>query len=257
MKKLPNSLPLDDMFESVLNSSDPELEKLAMGFETEGVEELKRRKERNQLKYYVPYPKQAEFHDAGAQHTERLFMAGNQLGKTIAGGMEVAMHLTGRYPEGWKGRVFDEPVRWWASGVTKESTRDNPQRILLGNPQEPHNYGTGSIPHDALIEWTAGRGIPYAVDSILVRWKRSGRVGTSVVSFKSYDQGREKWQGETLHGVWFDEEPPEDIYTEGTTRLNVKNGLAMVTFTPLLGMSEVVKKFLGEADVEQLRRLVK
>ena len=42
--------------------------------------------EYNQLASYRPYPKQAEFHAAGATHDERLFMAGNQLGKTMAGG---------------------------------------------------------------------------------------------------------------------------------------------------------------------------
>ena len=38
--------------------------------------------------------------------------------------------------------------------------------------------------------------------------------------FKTYEKGREKWQGETLDGVWFDEEPPLDIYMEGLTRTN-------------------------------------
>ena len=70
--------------------------------------------------------------------------------------------------------------------------------------------------------------------------------GTSTLGFKSYDQGRQKWQGETLDGVWFDEEPPMDIYMEGLTRTNATGGIAMITFTPLLGMSDVVSMFLGE-----------
>jgi hypothetical protein len=44
--------------------------------------------------------------------------------------------------------------------------------------------------------------------------------------------------------VWFDEEPPEDIYTEGLTRTNATGGIAFMTFTPLLGMSKVVRRFL-------------
>ena len=47
---------------------------------------------------------QREFHEAGAVHRERLFMAGNQLGKTVAGSFEWAMHLTGDYPDWWNGR---------------------------------------------------------------------------------------------------------------------------------------------------------
>ncbi|TIM25728.1 MAG: terminase, partial [Mesorhizobium sp.] len=73
--------------------------------------ELDRRRRTNQLAAYRPYPRQAEFHAAGAANRERLFMAGNQLGKTRAGGAEWAMHLTGRYPEWWQGKVFDTAVR--------------------------------------------------------------------------------------------------------------------------------------------------
>src|SRR5438876_4068607 len=52
---------------------------------------------------YRPYPKQMEFHEAGLAHRERLFLAGNQLGKTMAGAFEEAAHATGRYPIWWKG----------------------------------------------------------------------------------------------------------------------------------------------------------
>ena len=93
------------------------------------------RRRRNRLRSYHPYPKQAEFHAAGRTARERLLIAGNQVGKTWAGGFEWAMHLCGRYPKDWPGRVFEQPVRLWASGVTAESTRDNPQRVLVGPPQ--------------------------------------------------------------------------------------------------------------------------
>src|SRR5262249_25032507 len=66
-----------------------------------------RRSTENRLAYYNPYPKQIEFLAAGAKSRERLLMAGNQIGKTLAGGFEAAMHATGRYPDWWKGRRFD------------------------------------------------------------------------------------------------------------------------------------------------------
>jgi hypothetical protein len=47
----------------------------------------------NRLTTYRPYPRQAEFHAAGAGHRERLFLAGNQLGKTLAGAKELAIGL--------------------------------------------------------------------------------------------------------------------------------------------------------------------
>ncbi|RWO76805.1 MAG: terminase [Mesorhizobium sp.] len=214
--------------------------------------ELDRRRRTNQLAAYRPYPRQAEFHAAGAANRERLFMAGNQLGKTRAGGAEWAMHLTGRYPEWWQGKVFDTAVRLWAAGVTAEGTRDNPQRILIGPPQQPAAWGTGMIPADAIVSTIMGRGAPHGLDSVVVRHGGGGDVQAdeSVLSFKSFEKGREKWQGETLHGVWFDEEPPLDIYSEGLTRTNATGGITIVTFTPLLGMSEVVLLFLSAEEVE-------
>lgn len=107
---------------------DETLERL----EIEAPRELERRAATRKLEAYRPYPKQAEFHVAGREHRERLLMAANQVGKTLAAGAEVAMHVTNRYPDWWEGYVAPKPEPWWATGVTSESTRDNPQRILLG-----------------------------------------------------------------------------------------------------------------------------
>lgn len=201
--------------------------------------ELERRISENRLAHYGPYAKQREFHEKGSVR-ERLFMAGNQLGKTVAGGFEAAIHATGRYPDWWQGRRFDKPTMGWAAGITGETTRDTVQRILLGRTG---SHGTGSIPKEALIDVQPARGVPELIDSIRVKHVSGG---TSVIGLKSYEKGREKWQGETLDWVWFDEEPPASIYTEGLTRTNATGGMVWMTFTPLLGMSEVVRRFLLE-----------
>jgi phage terminase large subunit-like protein len=208
------------------------------------LEELARRKRERRLADYTPYPKQIGFHAAGRQHRERLFMAGNQQGKTLAGGAEVAMHLTGHYPPWWKGRRFRTPIRAWASGVTGEATRDNVQRMLMGLPGE---HGTGMIPKDAIHRTRQSRGMVDALDTIYVRHKSGG---FSSLVFKSYERGREKWQGESLHLVWFDEEPPLEIYSEGLARITARKGLVFLTFTPLQGMSDVVTRYLMEPDNE-------
>ena len=176
---------------------------------------------------------------------ERLLMAGNQLGKTLAGGFEVAMHATGKYPSWWKGRRFDRPTISWACGVTGEVVRDTVQRVLVGRPGQE---GTGSIPKDMIAERVPGRGVADQLDAIKV-CHMSG--GVSTIGLKTYQSGREKFQGEQLDFVWFDEEPPEDIYTEGLTRTNVGNGPVWMTFTPLLGMSTVVKRFLLERSPDR------
>ncbi|OIT11701.1 hypothetical protein BL241_11550 [Ralstonia solanacearum] len=209
------------------------------------LEEMQRRRTENRLAYYAPYPKQEAFHALGATKRERMFLAGNQLGKTFSGGAEMAMHLTGRYPDGWAGRRFTGPVRAWAAGITSESVRDTVQRILLGSTGL---QGTGAIPKDAIIEVRNGRGIPDAVDTILVRHKDGG---VSQVTFKSYERGREKLQGETLDVIWLDEEPPEDIYSEALARIAARAGMVYLTATPLLGMTQVVRRFLNESNEDR------
>ena len=89
---------------------------------------------RDRLARYQPYGRQAEFHAGGRTHRERLLMAGNQTGKTHAGAMELAMHLTGRYPGWWRGRRWSRPVRAWTGSETAEVTRDGVQRALVGEP---------------------------------------------------------------------------------------------------------------------------
>jgi phage terminase large subunit-like protein len=198
---------------------------------------------RNKLATFKPYPKQLEFYAAGAVHRERLLMAANQVGKTYCGAMETALHLTGRYPDWWPGRRFDRPVKWWAGSDTSETTRDTVQTNLLGSPSNRDTWGMAAIPADAIVQSTPRSGVPNAVDTLLVKHVSGG---ISECGFKSYDQGRQKWQGAVRDGVWLDEEPPLDIYTEALTRTNtIEDGLVYLTFTPLLGMSEVVLMFLG------------
>jgi phage terminase large subunit-like protein len=199
------------------------------------------------LEDYQPYPKQREFHKAGADPKvrERLMIAGNQLGKTWSAGFETAMHLTGRYPDWWDGAYFPHPVAAWAAGVTGEVTRDSVQRVLCGRINA---IGTGAIPADAINDKAMKRGVADAIDTLIIRHGGGGDVqaGESLLGFKSYDQGREKFQAETLDYVWLDEEPPMDIYTEALTRTNATAGILAMTFTPLQGMSDVVKRFLVE-----------
>lgn len=168
-------------------------------------------------------------------------MAGNQLGKTLAGGAEVAMHMTGVYPDWWRGRRWLKPVRCLAGSESAELTRKGIQRVLVGPPEQEDQWGTGYIPKDNIVSWNRRMGVPNTLDNIVVGHISGGK---SVLEFKSYDQGRSKWQADTVDLVWFDEEPPADVYTEGVTRTNATKGLAFMTFTPLLGMSEVVKRFL-------------
>lgn len=191
------------------------------------------------------YSWQREFHDAGASFPERLLMAANRVGKTQTGAAEMAIHLTGLYPPWWKGKRFDKPIRAWCGSVTNEASKDIVQAALLGPPGET---GTGWVPGAKIVGKPTFRqaGVPEVVDSIKVKHVSGG---TSVLTLKTYEQGRAKWQGAKLHVVWLDEEPQNadamDIYTEAQTRILDEAGIIYMTFTPLLGPSTVVLHFLN------------
>lgn len=173
-------------------------------------------------------------------------MAANRFGKTLCGAAEMAMHLTGQYPAWWAGKRFPGPVRGWAAGVTNESTRDVVQEKLIGPPDRKEEWGTGMIPGKAILGTDMARSVANLLDTVSVRHV-SGAVST--LQFKSYEKGREKWQGTAQEVIWMDEECPMDIYTEALTRTNETGGVVYLTFTPLQGMSDVVRTFLQDAGL--------
>ncbi len=209
-----------------------------------GLQALDYRRTYQQFYDFKPYARQREFLAAGAKFSERLLIAGNQNGKTHVGAYEAACHMTGQYPEDWNGRRFDKPTRGWIAGETSLVVRDVQQKKLCGEPGVDAAFGTGMIPKDLFTDKPSlARGITDAYDTIQVRHVSGG---ISVARFKSYEQGRQKFQGETLDWLWFDEEPPLDIYSEGLTRTAATYGIVFMTFTPLQGPTEVVNRFLDE-----------
>ncbi len=208
------------------------------------IEWVAEEKRYNRLAYFEPYAKQRTFFDLGDKVRERLLMAANQVGKSEAGAFEAAVHLTGLYPKWWSGRKFTKPVRCWIAGETSAAVRDIQQKKLCGEPGVESEYGAGLIPRACFADKPSlARGVTDAYDTIQVR-HASG--GISVARFKSYEQGRAKFQGETLDFIWFDEEPDLAIYSEGLTRVTATGGMVYMTFTPLKGMSHVVLRFTDE-----------
>lgn len=222
----------------------------------EGLKLAVERRRFRQIDFFKPYKKQAEFFEMGAYKRERLYMAGNQLyGKTTAGAVETTCHLTGRYPDWWKGRRWDRPVTAWAVGESGALVRDVQQSKLCGEWSKAHgpdaeDWGTGYIPREYLLDRTLGRGVQYGFDSITVRHITGG---ISTLGFKAYEQGRAKVQGKPLDFVWPDEEPPLDIYGELLARIAMTGGMVMVTFTPLNGMMRVVPRFINDDSAEAKR----
>lgn len=193
------------------------------------------------------YKKHLSFFSAGKTYRQRLMLAANRVGKTEGVGLyETTLHLTGDYPAWWDGRRFDKKVKWWAAGDTKQTVREILQDKMLGPVGA---WGTGLIPGDMIHKIVRGGGsVADSVDMIYVKHKSGG---ISQLTFKSYDQRREAFQGTEQDGILLDEEPPEDIYTECLLRTMTNNGMLMLTFTPLMGMSSVVLAFLPGGELQE------
>ena len=211
--------------------------------------ELKKRERFNVIDAFDPYPFQINFFETGAMCRQRLLMAGNRVGKSKAGAIEMSYHLTGRYPGWWKGRRYKDPVNTWAAGVSNESVRDIVQAELLGSPDDPDAWGSGAIPKHLIIKAERKPGVPNAKSTVLIK-HISG--GNSMLQFKAYEQGMEKFMGRSLDVVWLDEEPSRDIYSQSVTRtLDRRGGMVYMTFTPESGMTETVAAFMNNLQPGQ------
>ena len=190
------------------------------------------------------YPKHIEFMAAGAKYRQRAFIAGNRTGKTFTAATEMVYHLTGVYPAWWKGRVFTQPISAWAASISNATTKEILQKELLG---EPFDFGSGLIPRELIHDKPIKKpGVAEAVETVYVKHVR----GVSTLTFKSYEQGAETFQGTKKQLIWLDEEPSDTkIYTECLTRTMGTGddpGIILCTFTPLNGLSEVVLDFLDQ-----------
>jgi phage terminase large subunit-like protein len=129
----------------------------------------------------------------------------------------------------------------WTGSPTNETSRDIVQAELLGGLGE--KLGTGWVPRARMVgaPRTRQAGVKDVVDTFAVRHVSGG---LSTCSLKTYEQGWQKWQGTAPHVVWLDEEPDDYmIYSEAQTRILTSKGIILVTFTPLLGVTDLVQHF--------------
>jgi phage terminase large subunit-like protein len=200
----------------------------------------------NQLKWFRPFPYQKKFFETGLNSSRRGMIAANRAGKTIASTSETAYHLTGRYPPDWKGKVWDRPIIAMASGESWEQVAKTLQSKLLGcdDIKQGYKLGTGSLPRE-LIDEKSIRSDGANVLSIEI-WHETG--GKSKLYFSNYTQQVRHLQGFELDLVVLDEQPPDETFSELVTRTAARNGQVICSFTPLKGMSGLVRKFWDQIE---------
>lgn len=190
--------------------------------------ELLKRKTSNAIDFYntgkIKHEKQIVFHKCKKRN--RWVFGGNRTGKTECGAVEAVYMARGSHPH----RKITKATNGWVVSLSRQVQRDVAQKKIL---------------HYLKKEWiidvvmTEGRKSSFEggyIDYILIK----NIFGTaSKIGFKSCDQGREKFQGTSLDYVWFDEEPPYDVYMECRMRVLDTCGDVFGTMTPLKGLTWV------------------
>jgi len=197
------------------------------------------------------YEPQLRFFAEGVRRHQRLIRGGNQVGKSWACAYEVALHMTGAYPKWWTGKRFNKPTRGWIVGPERTLVRDGPQRQLTSKGGE---FGTGTIP----LACFAGKpvmipGGGQMIDTMSVTHENDGvRDGVSTATFKSFEQGSEKMQSESIDWIWVDERCSEEIYSELIARTTATDGIIFLSYTPLKGGGELTYRFLNEYSPDRV-----
>lgn len=186
--------------------------------------ELKRRKSADLLSAYNSgkkiHKKQMAFHKCKKRN--RWVFGGNRSGKTECGAVECLWILRGVHPY----RKARQNVFGWAVSLSQQVQRDVAQAKIL-------KY----LPKSWIADIVMISGKKDSPESGVIDLIKIKNVlgGISTLGFKSCDQGREKFQGSSLDFVWFDEEPPREIYEECLLRVMDRRGDIFGTMTPLKG----------------------
>jgi phage terminase large subunit-like protein len=175
---------------------------------------MERRKRLDPLKYAKQHDKQKEA--TASMCAIRALFWGNRVGKTEWGAQETSRYGTATHPF----RDVAEGVEIWCACPSFDAQEETTQKKLLTYLPE------GSIEH---IDYLRGKII-----------KKMVLTNGTIISFKSYEQGREKFQGTGKRLIWFDEEPPKDIWEECFVRVEAGQQLDVIlTMTAVKGMTWV------------------
>jgi phage terminase large subunit-like protein len=199
----------------------------------------------NQLKYFRPFEHQLEFFRTGDSE-RRGILAANRIGKTVSTCYETAMHLTGLYPDWWEGFRFEKPITCMVAGEGWSQVALVLQNELLGSQDVKitDNLGTGAIPKDCIVTNTMRND---GANCIGVEVKHISGAN-SYLLFANYTQEVRQLQGFKLNLAVFDEQPPDDFFSEIVTRTATTQGKVLCSFTPLKGLNGLVSKFWNKEE---------
>lgn len=161
--------------------------------------------------------------------TIRAIIGGNRTGKTEWGAHETSLYALGTHPY----REVVPPSEIWIGtpsfDLQAESVQPKLLKFITDDKIDHAEYLRGSIISRLYLK----NGTP--------------------ITFKSYEQGPEKWQSAAKRLIWFDEEPPHDVWTESIVRQEAGIPLDIIlTMTPVNGMTWVYDEIWQQAAVKKI-----
>lgn len=155
---------------------------------------------------------QWKFLEAAGKYKARIALGGNRIGKSIMGAYECWLAITGKHPY----REFPAKGKLWICATSYGKIQDiNLPKFEMFMPSRYRAQSRYN--KQEKIWWIRGDDR---------EWK---------VQLKSAESGRRAFEGDDIDVMWFDEEMPEEIYTECMIRLIDRRGVWWMTATPVLG----------------------
>ena len=215
--------------------------------QTEWLTRIEAAKARDPLKYYIPNPKQLEYHESGGNRI--LFVCGNGTGKSYGGAREHVLAATGRH---WvtkaNGYAFDKypkpplDMRICAEKQALTGKGDGSEAII---PMLKRLLKNDLAPGYPMKDGTA----------IECSWLLNNGTYFDILT---YDQDDDKFESVSKHKIWFDEPPRESIYKASVARMRKgKGGIIDFTLTPLFEAAWMYDRFIAQtglkhADMERV-----
>jgi len=187
----------------------------------------------NPLMYYNPLPWQKRHHRLGHPKSTRATFGGNQIGKTVSGAAEMAIHMSQMYPE------------WWPMECRRDGLDGRPGPPLIAIQVGPDFDNWLEQVYLPKFQSFIPQGMAKAI-------KSQGKIRgytfdyrdskpphginphhKNVVHFMTYTQDLFAFEGKTIDIAGFDEPPPFGIWTATKRGLMARDGIAYFTLTPL------------------------
>ena len=151
----------------------------------------------NPMAFFRPSPPQRKVFEAPHSEKVVLFRAGNQLGKTMCGAMEILFYMFGKHP--YKPIPGKVPIVVWVIVHSWEQSKIIQSKVHSLVP--PNEYASDSP------DFQEGRG--YRAKNPWFKLKNG-----SMLFFKTANQGTLGAASGTIDMVWCDEPMPQTLFGE-------------------------------------------